>query len=634
VPGQGVDRERRTGREIPRTETDFPHREAEPDDPDLARLPRSLPTRAGTSRREGKVRASMADNGMTNPHEHRLRRFRAECRNGNRPEIRDYLAGVASEDRAELLRALIREELDQLRRRGRFPGREEYLEPFTDPDREVAGAAFDESGVAGLAATEPDKEHGESVFVPPTAEGPTDSGPEQRGARIGKYEIDEFLGGGGMGETYKARNLRMPSKWVVVKVIRSELAMNPDFVNRFHQEIDRLAALPNHANIVTALDAGSTDSPRRHYFVMEYVDGEDLHKEIKRRGPLPVPEACRYARQVAEGLQHLADHGTVHRDIKPSNLLRAAKGPVVKIADFGLAFSPEGGATMTKVGEIFGSPDYISPEQARNPHAVDIRADIYSLGCTLYHLLAGQPPFPGGGALQKLHSHEAKVPTPLDQLRPGLPRGLPEVVRRMMAKKPGDRFQTPIEVVEALGPYCGSDRAPVEGTIDRRWMIGAGVVATVLMIVGGLGAFLGMKIAGSRSPHMAFTERAWADYKAGDYQAALDPAGRCVREFKGAADRLQEQLAGDRVQIPEGKVGPEEQARIFENGVLNDVATCLWIMGRSRENLRQFDQARQAYEQAKLLTHARCWSPEDRTFWSPALKAIDDLENLDKAQGH
>jgi serine/threonine protein kinase len=188
---------------------------------------------------------------------------------------------------------------------------------------------------------------------------------------------------------------------------------------------------------------------------MEFVEGTDLARVVDRQGPLPVGEACEYARQAAVGHQHAFEEGMVHRDIKPQNLMRTTRGRI-KILDFGLArFASEivslGG--LTAEGLVLGSADYIAPEQIHDPHAADIRADIYSLSCTLYFLLAGRPPFAGGGLIQKLLAHSEKTPRPLAEIRPEVPAELARVVERMMAKDPSTRPSTPAEVVVALAPF-------------------------------------------------------------------------------------------------------------------------------------------------------------------------------------
>jgi serine/threonine protein kinase len=203
-----------------------------------------------------------------------------------------------------------------------------------------------------------------------------------------------------MGTVFKARHSLM-NRVVALKVIRRERLTGPQAVARFHREI-RAAALLSHPNIVMALDAAQVGDG--HFLVMEYVPGVDLARLLGQRGKLPAGEACDYAYQAALGLQHAHENGMVHRDIKPANLLRADRGHVVKILDMGLARlageqmlvgagAGAGNDQLTGTGLAMGTLDYIAPEQIDDAHSVDIRADIYSLGCTLFHLLAGRAPY-------------------------------------------------------------------------------------------------------------------------------------------------------------------------------------------------------------------------------------------------
>lgn len=269
----------------------------------------------------------------------------------------------------------------------------------------------------------------------------------------GKYRLLDVLGKGGMGKVYLCEHVRMKRK-VALKILPVDQADEASTLQRFNREAQALAAL-KHPNIVYAFDLDSDGN--RHFLVMEYVDGPGLDQLIKDRGALPVEEACGIIFQAACGLQHAYEEGWVHRDIKPSNLLIDSQG-VVKILDLGLARFSEADHSVTRQfkeeAAIFGTADYIAPEQAMNSTNVDIRADIYSLGATLYHALAGHPPFPSGSATQKLLWHQMAEPAALESIRPKLPAGLASLVRMMMAKKPDYRFQTPYEVAEALAVFA------------------------------------------------------------------------------------------------------------------------------------------------------------------------------------
>ena len=271
-----------------------------------------------------------------------------------------------------------------------------------------------------------------------------------------------------MGAVYRAEH-RLMDRPVALKVIRGDLLGNEAMVERFRREVKAAARLASHPNIVAAYDA--EQAGETHMLVMEFIEGTDLARLVDRRGPLPVGEACEYARQAALGLQHAFEDGMVHRDIKPQNLMRTTRGQI-KILDFGLArFASEVGshAGVTAEGMVLGSADYIAPEQIDDPHAADIRADIYSLGCTLYFLLAGQPPFPDGSLIQKLRAHSEKTPRPLAEIRADVPPELARVVERMMAKDPARRFQTPDEVARALAPFADAQAARAAATgLDAR----------------------------------------------------------------------------------------------------------------------------------------------------------------------
>jgi hypothetical protein len=273
------------------------------------------------------------------------------------------------------------------------------------------------------------------------------------------YEILEEVGRGGMGIVYRARQ-RAPERIVALKVIRKERLASTDMVNRFRREALASARLA-HPNIVEVYESvleGDT-----HYLVMEHVPGITLQKLVEQTGPLPLGQACDFIRQAALGLEHAAAQKLVHRDVKPSNLMVVAPNglplparPVVKVLDMGVArlfqLSEQEASltTLTRDGSVIGTPDYIAPEQLEDPRAVDVRADLYSLGCTFYFLLTGQVPFPGGTLVQKLDRQRWHTPPGVNQLRPEVPPALAAVVRKLMAKHPDDRYQTPGELAAAL----------------------------------------------------------------------------------------------------------------------------------------------------------------------------------------
>jgi serine/threonine protein kinase len=276
---------------------------------------------------------------------------------------------------------------------------------------------------------------------------------------LGVFRLRERLGEGAMGQVFKAWNTRL-QKVVAVKTLHKELVANARAMDRFRQEIEAAAQL-DHPNIVQVRDADEIDS--RPFMVMEYVDGVNLAWLVKTEGPLPVHVAAECIRQAALGLQHAFERGVIHRDIKPANLLLQSADHelrttdfCVKILDFGLArFDSERrySTRLTQPGSTLGTVDYMAPEQAESARAADTRADIYGLGCTLFFLLTGQPPFPGTSAAEKIGARLTGDPPRVRDERPDTPEGLERLLLQMMARHPADRPQTPAEVAAEMDPY-------------------------------------------------------------------------------------------------------------------------------------------------------------------------------------
>jgi serine/threonine protein kinase/WD40 repeat protein len=330
---------------------------------------------------------------------------------------------------------------------------------------------------------------------------------------LGQYLLQAKLGEGGMGQVFRALDRTM-HRTVALKLIRPDVLSSEAAVERFLKEI-RAAASLDHPNIVRAYHAGKLESG--YFLVMEYVEGTDLHRRIKDGHPLPITHVCDWVRQAAQALQHVAERGMVHRDVKPMNLLLSTTG-VVKLLDLGLARARQltesvASPQATRQGSMMGTPDYVAPEQIGDASSVDIRADIYSLGCTLYHLLAGSVPFKGDDLRKKLSAHLAEEPEAIERSRPDVPADVVALVRRMMSKEPADRPQMPREVADALtrlsatGPFGNSiapslssaqtdtippsvapslgpteaEQQPTRG--NRKWIIAAGVVAVVALLL-------------------------------------------------------------------------------------------------------------------------------------------------------
>ncbi len=300
-------------------------------------------------------------------------------------------------------------------------------------------------------------------------------------ARHPRYRILDVLGEGGMGVVYKAVH-RVMDRVVALKVLPRRFTEHPAFVERFRQETQAIARL-SHPHIALAHDAEQAGD--LHFLVMEYIPGSSLDRVVSQRGPLPVAEACEHVRQAALGLQHAFERGLVHRDVKPQNLMLTPVGQI-KVLDFGLAhLARESGEGDRSDGLFAGTPDYAAPEQARDPHSADIRADVYGLGCTLYFLLTGQPPFPGSSPLQKLLAHQDRPPSPVSQFRTDVPTPLLALLERMLAKEPSQRPATPAEVAHALAPFAGT--ATAAPPTRRRW---PWLLAALLLAMAGAAALL------------------------------------------------------------------------------------------------------------------------------------------------
>lgn len=310
-----------------------------------------------------------------------------------------------------------------------------------------------------------------------------------------RYKLLKEIGAGGMGVVYKAEHLIL-GRVVALKVMAPHLAAKAGAPARFRKEM-RLAAQLNHPHIVQTHDADEAGGLL--FLVMEYVEGASLDRVVAKKGPLPVPMACSFARQAALGLQHAHDKGMVHRDIKPHNLMVTKKAQV-KVMDFGLArFArtdiegddpaapvrvPFGGGRvvsdpMTNPNLLLGTPDYLSPEQAKNSHTVGSRSDLYSLGCTLHFLLTGKPPFADSSTLiDKLLAHTEEPPPDVRAVRPDVPDALAEVLAKLLAKDPAARYPTASDAAAALYPFT---RIPEAVPVDDDRYAGFEVIDAVVI---------------------------------------------------------------------------------------------------------------------------------------------------------
>ena len=313
------------------------------------------------------------------------------------------------------------------------------------------------------------------------------------GHALGPYRLDRFVGGGGMGAVFRAVDTTL-DRIVAVKVLSREHSSDDDMLRRFKNEA-QLAARLDHENIGRVHAVGDDDG--WHYIVFEFIEGTNLRDLVFAEGPLDVARALRFTAQVAEALEHAAGRGVVHRDIKPSNIIVTPLGRA-RLVDMGLARPTTAGAPdLTASGMTLGTFDYISPEQARDPRAADVRSDLYSLGCTLHFMLTGHPPFAEGTLVQKLLQHQQSEPPPVTAERPDVPDGLERIVLRLLEKRPEDRYRFPRDLIADLSAVADDAEIDLdvgrpainERTVHERdaatwpWLV---PVALLLAIVAGL----------------------------------------------------------------------------------------------------------------------------------------------------
>ncbi len=402
-------------------------------------------------------------------------RFKRAWTNGERPRIEEFLINVPEPQRPLVFEELMRVEGELRRRAGEEPSAEEHRRRFPGQDSTIGAVV--ESPLA--ASTEADQ--AEPVGPPRanSASGPPAGSPPSELANHTDYEIVRELGVGGMGVVYLAYN-RLMARHEVLKVIGQHIVEQPGVLDRFLREIRTVARL-RHPNVVSAYSAFRCGTSL--VFAMEYVEGLDLRRMVKAKGPMPIGHACYSVHQAALGLQHAHEEGMVHRDIKPANLMLShhKNRPVIKVLDFGLskAVSEQNGSELTIgmaslpmdfgdhltcTGAMLGTPDFIAPEQIFDSQRADIRADIYSLGCTLYYLLSGHPPFPNRNLQDILKAHCSLDARPLAAVRAEVPAELSMLVAKMMAREPAGRFQEPAEIAEALTPFFKKRRVTAAGS--------------------------------------------------------------------------------------------------------------------------------------------------------------------------
>ena len=386
-------------------------------------------------------------------------RFEAQFRSGSGPQIEEYISDTSEPERSVLFRELLMLEMQLTSKvasdamivlndyRSRFPTFraivEEIIKEVMAPLIQTVNLNRNQGDAAGNPQKPSDK--------PGATPLPEDELPLP--FQLGVYRLESKLGRGGMGTVYCAvhQALHRP---VALKLMQREHMQRSGAVVRFQREMRAVAKL-KHPNIVMAHDAGEVNG--LHFLAMEQLSGWDLASIVRCYGTLPIPVACECIRQTALGLQHVHEHGLVHRDIKPSNLMLTEDGEV-KLLDLGLARLREDelDERLTLDSAPMGTIEYMAPEQALNPHGVDIRADLYSLGCTLFKLLCGFSPFAKSAStlMGFLSAHKESAPPALRDCRNDVPLALEDLVNRLLRKGPADRPLTPAEVVAALEPFA------------------------------------------------------------------------------------------------------------------------------------------------------------------------------------
>jgi serine/threonine-protein kinase len=284
-----------------------------------------------------------------------------------------------------------------------------------------------------------------------------------KGFFLGKHKLLGHIGSGGMSSVYLAEHMKMHDLRAIKVLPQSRLGKS-SYLARFQQEAKAIASL-NHPNVVRAHDIDNQGDT--HYIVMEYVDGDDLQTIVKKKGPLPFDKVANYMAQAAHGLQHAHDVGLIHRDVKPANILINSAGKV-KILDLGLAlFADEAQASLTIDfnDKVLGTADYLAPEQALNSHKVDHRADLYGLGCTMYFMLTGHPPFPDGTIAQRIAKHQKEMPKEIRKIRPECPGELEGICWKLMQKDPKFRYASAAQTAEVLEAWLAKYKklAPAGG---------------------------------------------------------------------------------------------------------------------------------------------------------------------------
>ena len=429
---------------------------------------------------------------------------------------------------------------------------------------------------------------------------------KHKGFVLGRYRLLSLLGKGGMSSVYLAEHMVM-KRHCALKVLPSKRVNDASYLGRFHREAQAVASL-DHPNIVRAYDVDmATDGGVEiHFLAMEFVKGKSLLELVQEKGPVGITDAADMVRQSALGLEHAHRAGLVHRDIKPGNLLVSPNG-VIKVLDLGLArfFEDDGDHSLTVQHDerVLGTADYISPEQAIDSHKVDARTDIYSLGCTLFFLLAGHPPFNTGSLAQRLIAHQTQPPPAITAIRPDVPFSLQAIIEKMMAKKVEDRYQSAQEVVDDLTNWLA--KPELHEVSEGQGTPPAAVVVPVI-------PYSDYEVSLADSSSVKLTGRASTPPS-----RPQTPGSEPGKSGGGVAEKLESNESSDLALNPAGTKGPRKSTR---KGAATSVDSSRAAQPRNKSG-GTGKGAKSGTSDVDLL---------DQVF-NPSLLDLDDIEFVDQS---